>query len=286
VAVGTDFTAGSVRAARRALRLPLSDGATIELTHAAPRVAPRSFEAGVKAAALAALDRQAADLSPRAEGPRTRVRKSLAAGPPAEALAREARTRRCDLIVIGPRGGPGMPDLDLGSTAERLLAESTVPVLIARRPPGRPYRHALVAVDLGGSSDAALALATRLLADGARRVTLIHAVALPMESGIRLVGTSAMEVRRLRDLSREEAEDALADTARRLRHRGFAVAWAVEDGDPRSVVLTAARRRRADLVALGTRRAGDRTGLLIGSVARWVARRARCDVLVARAPRS
>lgn len=283
VAVGTDFTPGSVRAARRAMRLPLAAGGTIELIHAAPRVAPRAFEASVKEAALAALDRQAAELSPRAAGPRIRVRKALAAGPPGETLAREARTRRCDLVVIGPRGGRGLPDLDLGSTAERLLAESTVPVLIARRPPARPYRRALVAVDLGGSSDEALALATRLLADGGRRITLVHAVALPMESGIRLVGTSAMEVARLRDLSREEAERVLTDTARRLRRRGFAADWTVEDGDPRSVILTAARRRGADLVALGTRRVGDRTGFLIGSVARWVARRARCDVLVARA---
>jgi nucleotide-binding universal stress UspA family protein len=186
--------------------------------------------------------------------------------------------------VIGPRGARGLPDLDLGSTAERLLAESSVPVLIARRGPGRPYRHALVAVDLGGSCEGALALALCLVANGAGRITLLHAVELPVESGIRLAGTSAEESMRLRDRSRDEAERVLAARTRQLRRRGFAADWTLSDGDARSVILAAARRLRTDVVALGTRRVRDRTGFLIGSVARWVARRAPCDVLVARMP--
>ncbi len=282
VLVGTDFTPGAVRAARRALSLPLAPAATIDLIHAAPRIAPRAFEASVKQAAMAALDRQAEGMLRREGGSRLRIRKTLASGPPAEALAREARAHCSDLVVVGPRGGRGIPDLDLGSTAERLLAESTVPVLIVRRAPGRPYHHVLVAVDLGGSSKEALALAMRLAADGACRITLLHAIDLPLEAGIRLAGTSAMEFARLRDRSRDDAERFLATETRRVKRRGFAADWALSDGDARSVILATARRLRADLVALGTRRARDRTGFLIGSVARWVARRAACDVLVAR----
>jgi nucleotide-binding universal stress UspA family protein len=284
VLVGTDFTSGAVRAARRALCLPLARAATVELIHAAPPIAPRAFEAGVKQAALAALDRQAAGLTRGDAASGLRIRKALASGSPAEALAREARVRRSDLVVIGPRGGRGLPDLDLGSTAERLLAESSVPVLIARRGPGRPYRHALVAIDLAGSSDGALALAMRLVAGSAGRITLLHAIDLPLEGGIRLAGTSAEESRRLRERSRDEAGRLLATRTRWLKRRGFAADWALANGDARSVILEAARRLRADLVALGTRRARDRTGFLIGSVARWVARRATCDVLVARMP--
>ena len=284
ILVGTDFTPAAVRAARRALRLPLAPAATVELIHAAPRIAPRTFEASVKQAALAALDRQVADMTRGDMAPGLRVRKVLASGSPAEAMAREARARRSDLVVVGPRGGPGLPDLDLGSTAERLLAESSVPVLIARRASRRPYRHAMVAVDLAGSSDGALALAVRLVAGGAGRITLLHAIDRPLEAGIRLAGTSAVESERLRDRSRDEAGRLLATETRRLKRRGLAVDWVVSDGDARSVILSNARRLRADLVALGTRRARDRTGFLIGSVARWVARRATCDVLIVRMP--
>jgi nucleotide-binding universal stress UspA family protein len=284
VLVGTDFTAGAVRAARRAVCLPLAPRATVEFIHAVPRIAPRAFEAGVRQAALDALDRQVAGLPRGAAASGFRIRKALAGGPPAEALAREARMRRTELLVIGPRGGRGIPDLDLGSTAERLLAESSVPVLIARRVPGRSYRHVLVAVDLTGSSEGALALAMRLMADGRGRITLLHAIELPFEAGIRLTGASALEVRHLRDRSRDEAGRFLAAWVSRLKRSGFEADWVLSDGDPRPVILSAARRLRADLVALGTRRARDRTGFLIGSVARWVARRAACDVLVARVP--
>lgn len=286
ILVGTDFTSRAERAARRALRLPLAADAVVELIHAVPRIAPRTFETTVKQAALSALDRQVAGLLRGVGAPGQRVREALATGPPAEALVREAKARRSELVVVGPRGGGGMPDLDLGSTAERLLADSIVPVLIARRPPGRPYRRALVAVDLGGSSEGALHLAMRLMEGGAGRITLLHVVELPVESAIRLAGTSAMELSRLRNRTRDEAGRLLAIEARRLKRKAFVADWTLSDGDPRSVILLAARRLRVDLVALGTRRANDRPGFLIGSVARWVARRAPCDVLVVRsAPR-
>jgi nucleotide-binding universal stress UspA family protein len=282
VLVGTDFTLGAVRAARRALRLPLAPTATVELIHAAPRIGPRAFEAGVKQAALTALDRQVASLVRRVGPSGPRIRKALASGSPAGALAREARARRIELVVVGPHGHPGLPDLDLGSTAERLLAECSASVLIVRRPPLRPYRHALVAIDMAGSAKQALADAMRLLGTPAR-ITLLHAIELPLESGIRLAGVSAMELARLRERNREYAEQVLEGEMRRVERAGFTADGVIANEDPRIAVLAAARRLRADLVALGTRRARDRAGLLLGSVARWVARRGTCDVLVARA---
>jgi CPA2 family monovalent cation:H+ antiporter-2 len=283
VVVGTDFTPGAVRAARRALCLPLARGAAIDLIHAAPQNAPRAFEAVVKQAALTALDRQAAALVRRAGASPPRIRKSLASGPPADALTREAAARRGELMVVGAHADHGLPDLDLGSTAERLLAASASPVLIVRRPGRLPYRHALVAVDPGGSSARALALAMTLVREAGGRVTLLHAVELPVEAGVRLAGTSAVELERLRDRGLDEAARFLAAEARRVRRAGLAVDWVLSDLDARSAILRTARRLRADLVAMGTRRRRDRTGFLIGSVARWVARRAACDVLVVRA---
>jgi len=284
VLVGTDFTAGATRAARRALELPLAPRAVVELLHAAPRIPSRDFEAAVGRAARDALDRQAAGLRRGGTGPAPDLREALATGPPAESLAREARARRAELVVVGPRGEPGIPDLDLGSSAERLLAECEVPVLVVRRATRGPYRHALVAMDLARSSAAALALAMRLLGERGR-VTLLHVIEPPVESGLRLAGTSAAERRRLRDRAVDRVEGFLAAEAGRVLRSELEVEYTIGEGDPRRVLLAATRRLRADLIALGTRRARDRSGFLLGSVARWVARRATCDVLVARAGR-
>lgn len=283
IVVGTDFTPGAVRASRRALCLPLAQSATIELVHAAPHNAPRPFEAVVKEAALTALDRQAEALLKRAGPSPPRVRQSLADGPPADALARETRVHRGELVVVGAHADHGLPDLDLGSTAERLLVASAAPVLIVRRAGRAAYRHALVAVDPGGSSRQALALAMALVRDAKGRVTLLHAIELPVEAGVRLAGTSAVEFERLRDRSLDEATRFLTAETKRLRRSGLEADWVLSDRDPRAAILATARRLRVDLVAMGTRRTRDRTGFLIGSVARWVARRASCDVLVVRA---
>jgi nucleotide-binding universal stress UspA family protein len=107
---------------------------------------------------------------------------------------------------------------------------------------------------------------------------LLHAIDLPLNRA-RLAGTA--QESRIRERSRTGGT-AAGGPARRVKRKGFAAGWSVSDGDPRSVILDTAHRLRADLVALGTREAGDRTGSLLGSVARWVARRASCDVLVAR----
>jgi nucleotide-binding universal stress UspA family protein len=50
----------------------------------------------------------------------------------AEAIVKAARRSRCDLIVMGSHGRRGLERLLLGSVAQKVLAESRVPVLICR----------------------------------------------------------------------------------------------------------------------------------------------------------
>ena len=47
---------------------------------------------------------------------------------------REARDRRCELIVMGTHGRRGLQRLALGRDAEVVLHESPVPVLLVRAP--------------------------------------------------------------------------------------------------------------------------------------------------------
>ena len=50
----------------------------------------------------------------------------------AESIAEMAEKRRCDLIVMGSRGPSDFANLVLGSVATKVLAKSTVPVLLIR----------------------------------------------------------------------------------------------------------------------------------------------------------
>ncbi len=51
---------------------------------------------------------------------------------PAEGIINLATTRECDLIVMASHGRRGIPRLVLGSEANRVVTQSTVPVLICR----------------------------------------------------------------------------------------------------------------------------------------------------------
>jgi len=50
----------------------------------------------------------------------------------AEGIVEEAKTRNCDLIVMGSHGRRGLVKFILGSQATRVLTHSTVPMLICR----------------------------------------------------------------------------------------------------------------------------------------------------------
>jgi nucleotide-binding universal stress UspA family protein len=57
---------------------------------------------------------------------------SIVPGHAAQALARLARERGCDLIVVGHTGHSRLHHLFLGSTADRVVELATCPVLVTR----------------------------------------------------------------------------------------------------------------------------------------------------------
>jgi nucleotide-binding universal stress UspA family protein len=53
-------------------------------------------------------------------------------GFPAESIVETAQTKRCDLIVMASHGRRGLSKLLLGSQTARVLALTTIPVLVCR----------------------------------------------------------------------------------------------------------------------------------------------------------
>ena len=55
-------------------------------------------------------------------------------GDPAEIIIETAKEQNCDLIVMGTHGHGGITDVLIGSTAKRVVRQSTIPVLVVRLP--------------------------------------------------------------------------------------------------------------------------------------------------------
>lgn len=179
----------------------------------------------------------------------------VAVGKPAPEILRVARERSCDLIVISTHGLTGIRKLFFGSTTERVLRETTRPVLIT--PPVDPgpislddakqvLRRIVVPVDLSPASRHQAAFAAGL-SDAVGRVPLIlvHVIE-PVKSrlGARL-HLAGIEANR-----RAVAEDALQEIAASLPPRVPSEAL-VAYGDPAEELAKVAHDRGAGLVVMG-----------------------------------
>jgi nucleotide-binding universal stress UspA family protein len=87
--------------------------------------------------------------------------------------------------------------------------------------------------------------------------------------------------------SEKEPAHALVERiAKELRTAGFKADTAVEVGDVREGIIDCAAEWRADLIVVGSHGQRDVRRFLLGSVAEFVARHAKCSVEIVRLPAS
>jgi nucleotide-binding universal stress UspA family protein len=83
---------------------------------------------------------------------------------------------------------------------------------------------------------------------------------------------------------KKPAQELVERVAKQLRGAGFKAETAVEVGDVRERILDSASEWRADLIVLGSHGKRGLQRFLLGSVAEFVARHARCSVHIIRTP--
>jgi nucleotide-binding universal stress UspA family protein len=131
---------------------------------------------------LGELQRFCADTLASFDGPRTIVFR-VAVGKPATEILRASRELGVDLIVMSSRGRSGMRKLFFGSTTERVLRETSVPVLVTRdwrltftslSELARDIKRVLVPVDLTDGSPHQLSVAHGIAAALSARLLAVH----------------------------------------------------------------------------------------------------------------
>lgn len=137
---GTDFSAASRPAFRRAIELARQVRGRLLIAHVIPSVGPLSdegymtprmyeeMERAVRHSAQNQLDRLVA----RARKGGAAARGLLLSGAAPEAIARAARKERADIVVVGTHGRTGLQRLLAGSVASRVVGTAPCPVLTVR----------------------------------------------------------------------------------------------------------------------------------------------------------
>jgi nucleotide-binding universal stress UspA family protein len=186
--------------------------------------------------------------------PAAEVHFEIASGKPAPEILRVARERRSDVIVMASHGSTGFRKLFFGSTTERVLRETAVPVLVTPGGDAAPVdledvrkaiRRVLVPVDLTAASTHQLDIAGRL-ADALSLPLLVVHVIEPVRAIVSTHGTpSTVETeRRYRvEAELERAADAIAGI---IRPEAL-----VAYGEPAEEIAKVADDRDAGLIVMG-----------------------------------
>ena len=177
--VAVDFSDTATAAARYAAE-HFAPGAEVVLLHVIDPPARPHFardvlppEDALEAMAREFAARRSTELaSSLPSGLRSRV--EVRVGKPHEVIASTADEVDASVVVIGPHGDRPRPWRFLGTTADRVVRTSPVPVLVATAPTPHPPRRILVPVDDDSAASPVLEwtrdLADRFDAD----VTLLH----------------------------------------------------------------------------------------------------------------
>ena len=142
ILVPTDGSALSLKAAKAAGKLARELNAKVTTLVVTPPYTPanggesavyytaaftkKAFDAGMKEHAEQALEQARKALGVEAEGVAVEDRT------PWEAIIKNARARKCDLIVMASHGRRGIASLLLGSETTKVLTHSKTPVLVCR----------------------------------------------------------------------------------------------------------------------------------------------------------
>ncbi len=282
--VPLDLTPTSDRVLGRVSLLPLAKDARVTLLHVVPSLPARQQQAAERDAnrMLVGEARHLAKSLPRGVS----ILPLVVRGGALDGIAASANKVKAELIVMGRGGGRTLRDAFLGSTAERVLRRSRLPVLVARLSPRAAYRRPALALDIDDqAAQDVLRNMLLLLTQPRPELAVIHAYEVPHAGLVypRLVDEEDGTDGELQRQATQALEELIELACTRLKvPRQHAPTWTthVREGSPTIVVEKLVNKADSDLLVLGTRGYAGAAHLFLGTVSGQLLRDVKCDVLV------
>ena len=212
-----------------------------------------------------------------------------AVGHPAEAIARRAEEAGVDLIAMGSHGHGALASLLFGSVTLGVLGRTRRPLLLLRGHGKAPGDSLKVGIAVDGSAYGVAAaeyvLEHRPLFGARPKFTVIHAVpefggaAMPDMAGIALPAYSAEEIKAMQQ---QAFDKAVAPVRRLFDQAGVAVDTVCLSGPAGDEIAAHAKKRKLDLLVMGSHGYGAVKAAVLGSVAQRVAAHCATPLLLIR----
>lgn len=206
-------------------------------------------------------------------------------GNPGQAISTHASQLGCGLIVLATHGRSGLDHLVFGSTAERVVRESPIPVMAVKHPEHEfvePLEHevdlkrVLFPTDFSPYSEKGMPYAVHLCKEFGATLVLLHINDLPLILPEYLPELSTSPTQDLEQYGKESLERLSAQVTE------VPVETMQATGRPHTEIAKIVDEQDIDLVVMPTHGRSGISHLLLGSVAEKVIRAANCPVLTVR----
>jgi nucleotide-binding universal stress UspA family protein len=213
------------------------------------------------------------------------AKQHIVKGSPGQTISEQAAALGCGLVVLATHGRSGIDHLVFGSTAERVVRESPIPVLAVKHPEHEfvdPFnldvllKRILFPTDFSPYSERGLPYAVHLCKEFGATLVLLHINDLPLILPEYLPELSASPTQDLEQYGLESLERLAGEIT------GAEVETLQATGRPHTEIAKVVEDQDIDLVVMPTHGRGGISHLLLGSVAEKVIRSAKCPVLTVR----
>ena len=209
----------------------------------------------------------------------------LTQGRPAERIVTLARELGADVIVLASHGEGGLGALNLGSTAQQVLALASSSVLVVPSDVASwrnmPAKRILVPLDGSLRTECVLPPVAQLARVHGAEVLLVHVVAEPRPTGVLSSVEDLALARSLATHLQVEAERYLSRLRKQLTPEVSRVTTlVVRRADERRALLEVAEDRQADLLVLAAHGTTCDAERPFGSVAAYVLAHGKLPLLV------
>jgi len=218
-----------------------------------------------------------------------KVTTKMTVGDAAAKILEAAQTQHVDMIAMATHGRSGFMRWILGSVAERVISQATVPTFLVRDEhtvPAKVPSPIIVPLDGSELAEQALATATELAKRMKSELFLLNAFDVVGKVDAGLYVETQEEMDDAIQAWRDYMEGYLASKKAELRAQGIASQTRMVLEDAATAIEDVVAMESAGLIVMSTH---GRTGLqrwLYGSVANKVLRNVTCPLLLVRPPKA
>jgi nucleotide-binding universal stress UspA family protein len=274
-----DFFPASDAAVGYAAALAGNYGAAVHLLHVVTPVAAAAYEYAIDTTEIMkAMEDRAGDeltkLAERARASGADVDSEIRVGDVYEQIKNEIECLKPDLVVMGTHGRRGVERWFMGSTTEKLLRHSPVPLITIsasgeKSVPPR-FHRILVTTDFSDGTADALTYAFSVAQENESEISLLHV----------LHDVTADVSGKYRESLLQGLQKQLDDLVPPEARTWCDVNTIVETGVPYRIILRMLEGERIDLLVMNIHGKGMLDRALLGSTAERVVRVAPCPVML------